>query len=175
MTGAPTALAIVATALLLAGCSSKADEARAAVSCPKAYIVGDASQMTRFKPGPGRDPTDVQFRADVMQATNTCKFSRDSAVIDTNVTLAIQEGPAAENRRASFNYFVALIGPDNRILARQEFTADYRFEGNRTRLAGVEELTQRASFPPEQGPGYRVAVGLALTPEELDYNRRLAR
>ncbi len=171
-------LAIVAAALLAAaGCTTKAQEARNAAVCPKAYVVGDASQLTRFKSGPGRDPTDVLFRADVMGADNKCDFSRSGVVIDTRVTLAVQEGPAAaiQNRQAAFNYFVALIGPDNRILAREEFTADFRFEGNRTRLAGVEELTQRAGFTPDNAGGYQVAVGIALSPEELDYNRRLQR
>ena len=87
----------------------------------------------------------------------------------------MQEGPSAQNRQASFNYFVALIGPGNRIVAREEFTADFKFEGNRTRLAGVEELRQRAGLTTETAAGYQVAVGIALSPEELDYNRRLQR
>ena len=172
--GVRTLAAFIAVAVL-AGCSSKSDKAEAAAFCPKAYIVGDASQLTRFKPGPGRDPTDVAFRADVLQAENVCEFSRDGATIDTKVTLGVQEGPSAQNRQASFNYFVALIGPGNRIVAREEFTADFKFEGNRTRLAGVEELRQRAGLTTETAAGYQVAIGIALSPEELDYNRRLQR
>lgn len=163
--------------LAAAGCTSKAEEARNAAVCPKAYIVGDAAQLVRFKQGPGRDPTDVLFRADVMKAENKCDFGRSGVTIETKVTLGIQEGPAAatQNRQAAFNYFVALIGPGNRIIAREEFTADYRFEGNRTRLAGVEELTQRAGFSADQANSYQVAVGIALSREELEYNRRLQR
>jgi len=174
---AARAALVLGAVLAVAGCTTKAQEARNAASCPKAYIVGDAAQLVRFKPGPGRDPTDVLFRADVLRADNKCEFSRDGVVIDTNVTLAVQEGPAAatQGRQAAFNYFVALIGPNNRILAREEFTADYRFDGNRTRLAGVEELRQRAGFTSDQAGAYQVAVGLALSHEELDYNRRLAR
>ena len=163
--------------LLAAGCSTKAQEARNAASCPKAYIVGDASSLVRFKQGPGRDPTDVLFRADVMKAENKCEFSRSGVIIETKVQLGVQEGPAAasQNRQAVFNYFVALIGPNNQIIAREEFTADYRFEGNRTRLAGVEELTQRAGFGADQAGAYQVAVGIAVSQEELNYNRRLQR
>lgn len=168
-------VALASAVALLSACSSKSEKAEAAAICPKAYIVGDASQLTRFKPGPGRDPTDVAFRADVLRAENRCEFSRDGLTIDTNVTLGVQEGPSAENRQASFNYFVALIGPTNQIVAREEFTADYKFEGNRTRLAGVEELRQRAGITSDTAAGYRVAVGIALTPQELDYNRRLQR
>lgn len=168
---------VLGAALLAAGCTSKAEEARNAVVCPKAYIVGDASQLVRFKPGPGRDPTDVLFRADVMRAENKCEFGRNGVVIETKVQLGVQEGPAAaaQNRQAAFNYFVALIGPNSQILAREEFTADYKFEGNRTRLAGVEELTQRAGFTSATANGYQIAVGIALSQEELSYNRRLQR
>jgi hypothetical protein len=168
---------VLCMALIAAGCTSKAQEARNAAACPKAYIVGDASSLVRFKQGPGRDPTDVLFRADVMKAENKCEFSRSGVTIETKVQLGVQEGPAAasQNRQATFNYFVALIGPNNQILAREEFTADYRFEGNRTRLAGLEELTQRAGFSAEQAGGYQVAIGIAVTPEELNYNRRLQR
>ncbi|MDF3074363.1 MAG: hypothetical protein K0S54_2030, partial [Alphaproteobacteria bacterium] len=75
---APARVALAFGAVLIAaGCSSKAQEARNAASCPKAYIVGDASSLVRFKQGPGRDPTDVLFRADVMRAENKCEFSRN--------------------------------------------------------------------------------------------------
>jgi hypothetical protein len=163
--------------LIAAGCTSKADEASNAAVCPKAYIVGDASQLVRFKQGPGRDPTDVLFRADVLRADNKCSFSRTGVVIDTRVTLGVQEGPAAatQNRQAAFNYFVALIGPGNQILAREDFRADFQFQGNRTRLGGVEELTQRAGFTADQAGSYQIAIGLALSREEVEYNRRLQR
>lgn len=168
---------VLGVGLIAVGCTSKAQESRNAAVCPKAYIVGDASSLVRFKQGPGRDPTDVLFRADVMKAENKCDFSRNGVTIETKVQLGIQEGPAAatQGRQAAFNYFVALIGPNNQIVAREEFTADYRFEGNRTRLAGVEELVQRAGFTSEQAGAYQVAVGIALSVEELNYNRRLAR
>ena len=93
------------------------------------------------------------------------------------VGLGVQEGPSAatQNRQASFNYFVALIGPGNQILAREEFRADFQFQGNRTRLGGVEELTQRAGFTADQAGSYQVAIGLALSREEVEYNRRLQR
>lgn len=167
----PGTAVLLAAMVVLSACSSSSEEA--AHSCPRGVVVGDASTMTRFKPGPGRDPRDVQFQAQLGRIDVTCSFDRTGANVETKVQLAVQEGPAAQNREASFNYFVAILDPANNVLARQEFTADYKFEGNRSRQVSVEELAQHIpGIQGRQGAGYQIAVGLAVTPEELNYNRQ---
>jgi hypothetical protein len=158
---------------LLAGCSASQENPRA---CPPGVIVTDAARLVRFKPGAGRDPTDVQFQAEIGQIGTQCKFSRSGVSIDTRVAIAVSEGPAAQNRQAQVTYFIAIIGPGRQIVARKEFVADYTFTGNRTRVGTIEELSQELPGVTDQlAPGYQIAVGFVLTQDEMNYNRQRTR
>jgi hypothetical protein len=169
------ATAVVALALLGA-CTSRAETQRQQAFCPKGYTVGDAATMTRFKPGPGRDPTDVQFQAEVIKVESTCSFDKNGADIETRVTIGVLEGPAAVNRQASFGYFVAILDGNRQVVARQEFPTEFKFEGNRNRLASVDELSERLpGLTTKDAQTYQIAVGLLVTPDELSYNRQRQR
>jgi hypothetical protein len=171
---------IAAGALLvgaLGGCSSSAQDAQAQRFCPPGVVVTDAANLTRFKPGAGRDPTDVQFQAEIGKVETKCDFSRRGGVsIDMRVAIVVNEGPAALNRTAQMAYFVAIIAPGRQVVARKEFPADYTFAGNRNRVIGLEELTQSIpGITDVQAQGYQVAVGFVLTQDELNYNRQRKR
>lgn len=168
---------VMAVALLALGaCTSQAEKQRQQGFCPKGFTIGDASTMTRFRPGPGRDPTDVLFQAQILQVGTACSFSKSGVEIDTRITLGVQEGPAAKDRTASFGYFVAILDAQRKVVARREFSTDFKFEGNRTRLAGMEELVENVpGLKEKDAPGYQIAVGLLVTPQELEYNRQRQR
>ena len=62
--------------------------------------------------------------------------------------------------------------PDLRVVAREQFSLAVPFEGNRTQVAVTEELEPRIPIESGQnGASYKVFVGLALSPAELEYNR----
>jgi len=160
----------------LTGCTSSADEANAQRFCPPGVVVTDAATLTRFKPGAGRDPTDVLFQAELGKIETKCSFSKRGVSIDMRVAIAVGEGPAAQNRQAQLSYFVAIIAPGRQVVARVEFPADYQFTGNRSRLVGVEELAQEIPGVTDiQAQGYQIAVGFVLSPDELNYNRQRKR
>jgi hypothetical protein len=172
-----TGIALVGL-LVLAACSSSAEKARQQGFCPKGFTVGDAAGMTRFKPGPGRDPTDIQFRAEVVKVETLCEFDKNGMDLDleTRVTIGVAEGPSIQNRQASVGYFVALLDGNRKVVARQEFAADFKFEGNRNRLASLEELSERVpGVTSRDAAQYQVVVGLLVTPDELNYNRQRQR
>ncbi|MEO8560411.1 MAG: hypothetical protein ABI439_15165 [Rhodospirillales bacterium] len=172
---APFAGAALLVAALVA-CTSSAEKSRQQGFCPKGFTVGDAAGMTRFKPGPGRDPTDVQFRAEIVKVESNCEFDKNGADIDTKVTIAVQEGPSALNRSASFGYFVAILDGNKRVVARQEFASEFKFEGNRNRMASLEELSERIpGLTSKDSANYQIVVGLLVTPDELNYNRQRQR
>ena len=59
------------------------------------------------------------------------------------------------------------------VVQSQEFTADFRLSSASPRGASQEELTLRLPYSQISDlGGYRIAVGLKPTPEELNYNRR---
>ena len=165
---------------LLAGCQSDAEKAASAAGCPKAVRVQDASALTRFRAGPGRDPTDMLVQAEIGELQLVCASKRDRVDVDLVLQIAAVEGPAlartGTERTAKIDYFVAIVAPGNRIVAREVFSADFRFVGNRTRLISKEELAQRIPLAqPGAGAGYQVAVGFVMSRDEVDFNRRAGR
>ena len=133
--------------------------------------MADAAQMVRFS-GDGRDLTDVLFEARLDNFLLTCDVN--DGVVEAQLTLQLLaiRGPANTDRVAKIGYFVAVATRDRKIGAREEFNLEVPFEGNRTRVLAVEELTPRIPLKPgESGSDYLIYIGLSVTPEELQYNR----
>ena len=127
--------------------------------------------MVRFT-GQGRDLTDVIFEARLEDVALICEYDDNVIEADMRVRILAVDGPADRDRVANFAYFVAIATRDRRIVAREEFALAVPFEGNRTRVLAVEEVSPRIPLLPGQsGADYVVFVGLALTPDELQYNR----
>lgn len=141
--------------------------------CPDFAQVQDAARLVKFS-GDGRDLTDVLFEARLQNVEMGCSYDDDDNEIEAalQITISAARGPADSERLASFRYFVAIATNSREVVAREEFDLNIPFEGNRTQLAAVEELTPRIPLKPGQnGSEYKVFVGLVLTPAELEYNR----
>ena len=164
-------IALLGLAFLLAACSSDED---VSFACPPAVLVPNADRMVRFE-GPGRDLTDVDFEVELEQPFIACSFDDDDYAIEADLRLRFtaERGPADADREAKFEYFVAIataIG--QRVVAREEFGLIIPFEGNRTRVAVVEQLEPKIPLrSTETGNEYRLFVGFKLSPEQMNYNK----
>ena len=158
----------------LAGCGPSAKErSELLAACPQAMRVQDATILTRFKPGTGRDRTDVLFQAEVGKVSIACKPRSNRVDVDLTMEILVAEGPALKERVANVGYFVRLLDAYGNIVQGANFNADYRFSGNRTREASSEQIAVNIPLAEGQAGGaFVLAVGLLPTPEELDYNRR---
>jgi hypothetical protein len=160
----------------LTACTTNEERQQASIACPQPMLVLDASRLTRFREGRGRDPTDVMLQAAIGDIDLRCSADASRIDIDLKLRIAAAEGPAlsAQGARvATVRYFVAVIDPNRNVVTRTEFPADFQFLGNRTRLTSLEELTHRIPLVKDQPTlGYQVAVGFVLSHEEVDYNRR---
>jgi hypothetical protein len=159
----------------LVACSS--EESVIAPACPNIIIVKDTSEMTSFRPGPGRDLTDVVLDARITRFGGSCETSLEndrSGQVEVDLQLFFQatRGPANDTREGEFSYYVAIADRGGAILAKKVFVTEFEFEGNRTRIGAVEELTQEIPLRPgELGEDFDIFVGFQLNPEQLDYNR----
>ena len=160
-------------ALVLAGCGGKSQKEDVASSyCPTPLTVADAAHLTRFKDGPGRDPRDIVFEADIGNASVSCSVSKNQLQVDLNVRVAAAAGPSVAPGETRVPYFVRVIGPGGGVVQGQDFVATYRLSAANPRGASVEELTFRLAYSqPSDLGGYQVAIGLKPTQEELDFNR----
>jgi hypothetical protein len=164
------AAAVLAPLLLaLAGCGF-GDQAPPP-PCPATFPVAEARELTRFA-GQGRDLTDVLFEARVQDVALICEYDDGVIEADLRVRIMAVDGPANRGRELRLTYFVAITTLDRKIVAREEFELEVPFEGNRTRVVAVDEVSPRIPLRTGQtGADYVIYVGLALTPDELQYNR----
>lgn len=162
-------LAPLALLLALAGCGF--GDREPPPPCPTAFPVAEARELTRFA-GQGRDLTDVLFEARVHDVALICDYDDGVIEMDLQIRIVAVDGPANRGRKVRLAYFVAIATLDRKIVAREEFELEIPFEGNRTRVAAIEEVSPRIPLRPGQtGADYVIYVGLALTPDELRYNQ----
>ncbi|GAB4374452.1 MAG: hypothetical protein Kow00114_37040 [Kiloniellaceae bacterium] len=162
-----TLIGALAGLALLSACASE-PETR---PCPRAVVLKDAARQVKFN-GAGRDLTDVLYEAQIEAGRLVCEYDENVLDVDLQVNVIASRGPANSDRLANVRYFVAVARTDETILARESFDIAIPFPGNRTRVAGLEEIGQVITLQGnEDGGDYRIYVGLELTREELDYNR----
>ena len=167
----------VALALTLASCGrGNADRQEfAAANCPTAMTVQDAQQLIRFKPGVGRDPRDIMFEAQLVAAGTTCKLSRDRMEIDVIMRIAVNAGPSVSTGVTQVPFFVRLLGPTGAVIMGRDELAGYKLSQSSPRGLSQEEMSVELPYSEvSQVQGFKIAVGLKPTPEELEYNRRAA-
>jgi hypothetical protein len=146
--------------------------------CPEIAIVQDLAELTLFAPGGGRDLTDVTLEARIAEFGGFCNTDIDEddgtgeVEVDLEVLFQATRGPASTARTANVTYFIAIADRNENILARETFESELEFEGNRNRIAYVEELTQTIPLRDGKvGEDFKIFIGFQLNDEQLKYNR----
>lgn len=168
-------LLLSATMAFLAACSDKGPVV--APPCPATVMVQDVADVTVFKPGRGRDLTDVVMEAAIAGIDGFCETDFDDGrvsevSVDMRVLFQVTRGPANTDRKGTFRYFVAVADRNDKPLQKRIFTTEIEFPGNRNRIAPFEEMSLKIPLKAgENGGDYTVLVGFQLTAEQLEYNR----
>jgi len=142
--------------------------------CPPVYILSDASKLTKFRPGPGRDLTDVEFEAEIVGFSGGCKYDEKGAIVDLQVTFDVKRGPADTNRKADFTYFVAIPYFYPSPGAKAEFPTQVSFpEATNYVKFTDEEVVMRVPVKDKDlVDKYEIYLGFQETQEELNRNRQ---
>ena len=157
----------------VAGCSGP-DKNTFAPTCPRAAILGDAADLTRYRDGGGRDLTDLVLSGRIMGVSGQCKPGDTASQLSTSlqVTIQLTRGPAMTQRDAVATLFVA-VGDGDQILDKKLFPVRVQFQPNAdtTRLT-TDAITMTLPISPNKpGASYALTAGFQLTPEELELNR----
>lgn len=175
----PAAAAALLVLGLLAGCAGKEQAARPL--CPPVQALADATSLTRFAPGGGRDLVDVDHEITILGIDSGCDYEGGSGSAGRALQVAVAptfsayRGPANTNRQARFIYFVSVVDSGGNVLSKQDFPVFVEFPGNRTRVEFRDDsppvVVTLPPVPGQQPAANRIYVGFQLTPEELSYNR----
>jgi hypothetical protein len=167
----------VALLLLLAGgLLSACDPFRNTATqfaCPRYGGLDTATRQVKFRPGEGRDLTDVMYIVRLDGVTRTCEYDKNGVSIAMKVNFALELGPANPDRNAAFQYFVAIADENNKVLAKRIFPVALTFPDNVGYVEKSDDIDQQIPLPVgRSASGYQIIVGLQLTEAELEYNRR---
>ena len=162
---------VTALFLVLAGCGLFGGDIL--LPCPRSVVLADAAELVDFRPGPGRDLTDVRLEAAISGVRRECEYDEDGFVdVDLDVAIELTRGPALEGGAARAEYFVVITDPEEKVVAKRVFVLDVEFPGAALRARTIQELTQRIHYLPEpSAAAYRIFVGFQLTRDQLDYLR----
>lgn len=166
-----------AMALVLSGCSWFQSDPPP--PCPASYILSDGANLTQFRPGQGRDLTDVEFEAQIASIQGGCKFDKDKqdrkfgiVTVRLNATITALRGAALGTDVVMVPFFVAVLDRQRQVLNKVDFEAKLDFAQGRRRAGVLEE--NEAVIEIEEGKttrDYQVIVSMQLTEDQLQYNR----
>lgn len=173
-----TKSAVFGAMLLVSACGLFGQEEKAP-PCPQVSVLADASVLTKFQNGPGRDLVDVDYQGKIADIQPSCVYELNDAdegtvEVSVEVRVVAERGIANKTRRADFTYFVTVTDPNRNILSKESFNVSAEFPGNRTRV-GVIDTPVALKIPIRKGKGassYDVFVGFQLSREQLEFNRR---
>lgn len=163
-------LAIAALAAALSGCADKVDPL-----CPGAAALVETSVLTAFPDGAQPDPSHPLYRLAISSVSTDCSVDARARQADSSVEIHFvatraQAGEAAQYR---VPYYVAVrTGPE--IVAKKVFWAMVKFDAGETSTNFDESIdsTTIKIANDKQPYEYQILVGLQLTKEQLEYNRK---
>lgn len=164
---------LLATALFLAGCGGGPDIRQgAAEGCPPLAVLGDAERLVKFRPGPGRQRSDVLYDADFVRTALECKRRQFVVDLDVELDITASAGLSATRSGYAIPYFVAVTrGQD--VLTKKVFWAEAVFKDSDRTVLLKEKVDDLRVPLPEGIPVEEidVFVGFELNRAEVDYNR----
>lgn len=177
MNFAKRSIALFASLLALSAC--KAFDKEEPPICPRVSALADSIAMTKFRPGPGRDLTDVELRAEMTSYHGSCRYDAEAKQMHVTLQVGIdaERRPALVGRRADISYYIAIPAfyPDPQAKQILPVALEFSESSNRVHYTDgeVEIAIPMENF--KELPKYEVFVGLQLTPDELDFNRQQKR
>ena len=162
--------ALLAGVLALGACGSSEPELPPP-PCPTALFLDGAERTAVYRTGAEPRPSELRYLAVLTDLSSTCRYYGEagSAGVDVDLSfkLIAERGPALSGSE-EVTYFVATLGPDGQILARDALSGDLPFAGDEERVGLAEDLTLRLpSIRPAQAADYTLYVGFQLDDAQL--------
>jgi len=160
---------------LLSACGGT--PSRLPVACPTPGLLSDGADLTRYRPGPVRDLTTLDWDARLSGLNGGCDRGRNNQTIEMKLTVGfvVERGAGTEGRVVDLPWFVAVVDTrTDQVLTRRSFVERVSFARNETRISGQSEQVS-LSLPvgeTKRAQDYKILVSFELTADDLALNRR---
>ena len=148
-------------------------------ACPTVRFLRDADKVTVYRPGPGRDITDILYEAKLEGFVGDCEYVGDDGVfrevvLSLRAKFNLARGPADSTRIAELKYFVAIPEFFPAPEGKRQFVRRVKFPIGRNNITINDDFVEiRIPLTKDRkGPGSRVYIGFNLTQDQLNLNRR---
>ena len=158
--------------LALSGCAQ-----RLVPPCPSVRVDAATAGFTKFKDGPGRDLTDVEYQADIVGFKGECDFDDEEVEVTINVDFALTGGAAAKGGEAPLFYFVAIPQFFPTAEGKRVLKASHRLPARTGARETFTESGVTVVIPlkkDQAGASFDIYVGFQLDNAQLEYNRSRA-
>ncbi len=169
-------------ALALSGCgmfggSDVKEGGTTLYPCPSVGVLNETDHVTLLS-GSGTDLTDIVAKAEIGKVVSRCEYDIEESTITVDIAFdGIAElGPAASARALTLKTFVAVTRRFNAFDKKQVYEVPVVFEPGQRQVRFVKTVdgTVLPYGGRADGSIYQILVGFQLTPEQLEYNRRVA-
>lgn len=145
--------------------------------CPAVGVLNETDHLTLLS-GSGTDLTDVVARAEIGKVVSKCEYDVEASTITVDIAFdGIAElGPAANARALNLKTFVAVTRRFNSFDKKQVYEVPVVFEPGQRQVRFVKtvEGTVLPYGGRADGSIYQILVGFQLTPDQIEYNRRVS-
>jgi hypothetical protein len=150
------------------------------LKCPDYLVPAEAASLLKFQSNSSYDLVDVKYKVKIQKVQLECISNIDretnsgSMEIDVGLILSTELGPANPDRKIQFEYFISIVSPDQEILDQKIIPLKTIFPGNKSSIDYSSKPVYVTLQIKDDKPVsyYRIFVGLKLTRDELNYNRK---
>lgn len=138
-----------------------------------------ASEEAVFVPKTTPDPSNQLFAVEITSVKGDCDVDKKATNADVSLEVHFRATRAPSGVAAEYSvpYFVAVTEGTERVLAKKTFTVQFAFAPGQATADFVDSVasTEVTAKGDKRTYDYQVLVGLQLTKEQLEYNRRQGR
>jgi hypothetical protein len=171
---------------LIGGCSNPFSSKSAPPPvCPTASVLDEANRITVYRPGAGRDISDIVYEARLLGIDGDCKYdilqksknpaeqTYSAVTANLRAKIRVTPGPAMTGFKVPVTYFVAIPAFYPNPEGRSEFTREVETSAARTQV-DVTDANIEIRIPlnaERRGESVAIYMGFVLTEEQLRENR----
>lgn len=159
---------------LLSGCSFgwlPWGHKQPAEACPAAVALEPLKNTAVFAPGTNPAPQNVAFYGIIDEVDSKCEYQGGAVRLTLAVVVIGQLGPKASGPAVDFDYFVAVTGPGQSILAKTPFHVHIVFPPDKKRAGITDHIEETVPLQGERGSELTVNVGFQQSPQVVDFYR----